>query len=104
MRDYQCKKNNDCIMPDALYMAMLSIVRDYERLNKERRYVKNPDMMNQLCVAVEEALQKVPNEYRDAILDNICRHAKYPDVAHRNTYSKWRVVFLNAIAKNLNLL
>lgn len=104
MRDYQCKKNNDRIMPDALYMMVLSIVRDYERLDKSRKNADDPGMMNCLCDAVEEALCAIPMEYRDDILDNIINHTKYPSTAHRNTYSKWRCVFLNTIATRLHLL
>lgn len=127
MRNYQRQKNNPYKTPHNLYMRMLYLVRDYERIKAERADIlcsspahdgqphtglSNPTenkaiklaMLSQDCEAVEKALQDVPEEYRKGIMDNICYGAPYPYTAHRNTYSYWRTRLLNTVAKNLNIL
>lgn len=127
MRDYQRKKNNPYKLPHNLYMRMLYLVRDYERIKSQRADILhsspahdgqphtglgNPTenkgiklaMLDTECLAVEKAIENIPLEYRKGILDNICYGVSYPYTAHRNTYSYWRLRMLNAIAKNLNIL
>lgn len=127
MRSYQRQKNNPYKLPHNLYMRMLYLVRDYERIKSERSDILhsspahdgqlhtglgNPTeikgiklaMLDNECSAVEKALKDIPEEYRKGIMDNICYGAPYPYTAHRNTYSYWRMRLLNAIAKNLNVL
>lgn len=127
MRNYQKQKNNPYKLPHNLYMRMLYLVRDYERLRSEREDILNsspvPDgiphsgtgnpteqkaiklaMLDRECDAVTKALNKVPEEYRKAIINNICYGSPYPYIAHRNTYSYWRTKLLNSVAQNLNLL
>lgn len=127
MRDYQRQKNNSYKLPQNLYMRMLYLVRDYERIKSEREDILyssstndglphsglgNPTenkgiklaMLDNECSAVEKAIESIPEEYRKGIMDNICYRSPYPYTAHRNTYSYWRSKFLNAVAKNLNIL
>lgn len=127
MRNYQLKKNNPYKLPHNLYMRMLYLVRDYERIRSEREDVihnspvhdgqphselSNPTeakgiklaMLDSECMAVEKALNSIPPEYRKGVLRNICYGEPYPYTAHRNTYSNWRIKFLHSIAKNLNIL
>lgn len=127
MRNYQRQKNNPYKLPHNLYMRMLYLVRDYERIKSERvdilhsspvhdgqphSGIGNPTeikgiklaVLNDECRAVEKALQTIPDEYRKGILDNICYGALYPYTAHRNTYSYWRSKLLYSIAQNLNML
>lgn len=126
MRNYQRKKNNPYKLPHNLYMRMLYLVRDYERIKSERSDIlynspaldgqphsglSNPTetkgiklaMLDTECSAVEKALSNIPQEYRKGIMDNICYGSPYPYTAHRNTYSYWRTKLLNTIAKNLYL-
>lgn len=127
MRNYQRQKNNPYKLPHNLYMRMLYLVRDYERIKSERADIlhssPSPDgiphsgtgnptenkgiklaMLDNECDAVESALATIPEEYRKGIMDNICYGSPYPYTAHRNTYSYWRAKLLNALAKNLNIL
>ena len=55
--------------------------------------------------AVDIALQSIPEEYRDGILDMIkkTRHISQ-DFAHENTWNKWKHIFIANLAKNLNLI
>ncbi|MBP3249971.1 MAG: hypothetical protein J6M48_06425 [Ruminococcus sp.] len=127
MRNYQRQKNNPYKLPHNLYMRMLYLVRDYERIRSEREDILgasppadglpnsalgNPTeqkairlaMLDRECEAVSRALGTVPEEYRRGILNNICYGSPYPYTAHRNTYSYWRTRLLNNIAKNLGLI
>ena len=125
MRNYQCKKNNPYKLPHNLYMRMLYLVRDYERIRSERSDILNsspdPDgvphsgngnpteqkaiklaMLDNTCGAVEKALSVVPDEYRNAIWNNICYWSPYPASAGEATYKRWRIRFVYEVAKNLH--
>ena len=56
------------------------------------------------CEAVSKAIDKLPDEYRKPILNNICYGSPYPYTAHRNTYSYWRTKLLNYVAQGLGLI
>jgi hypothetical protein len=125
MRNYQPKKNNPYKLPHNLYMRMLYLVRDYERIKNERinilhsspcsdglpkqRSITSPTEIKALkmavldtqCKAVEQALIQIPDEYKAAIINNICYGVRYPIIAHENTYGYWRKRFLYWIAQRL---
>lgn len=126
MRNYQRKKNNPYKLPHNLYMRMLYLVRDYERIKSERSDILynspaldgqphsglgNPTetkgiklaMLDTECSAVEKALSNIPQEYRKGIMDNICYGSPYPIDADPETYGRWRRRFLYHIAKNIGL-
>ncbi len=99
MRNYQRQKNNPHKLPHALYMRMLYLIRDYERL-------KNVEAAEaeRTCEMIETAFEEIPEEYRKGIKDNICFGAPYPYTANRNTYSYWRVRLLYALAEKTGSL
>ena len=39
---------------------------------------------------VEKALKKIPEEYRQGLLDHIIKGKPYPDYAHTSTWKRWR--------------
>lgn len=49
------------------------------------------------------ALETVPEEYREAIIENIVDLKLYDDNAHSNTYKKWKQRFIYELAGKLNL-
>ena len=125
MRNYQCKKNNPYMLPHNLYMRMLYLVRDYERIRSEREDILSaspvPDgiphsgngnpteqkaikmaELDSTCSAVEKALDIVPYEYRKAVWNNICYKSPYPINAGEATYKRWRCRFIYEVAKNLH--
>ena len=132
MRDYQ-KKHNGQRMPQSLYRKVLAIVRDYDRQvsaindvyystpnsNSGGRYghgspteskaIKIIAMQKEVD-AVNKALKAIPPEYRMPILDNIRYGYKREewvmkqDLAHRSTWSRWRIEFLWNVAENLSLI
>ncbi len=127
MRNYQRQKNNPYKLPHNLYMRMLYLVRDYDRLKAMRDDVHfsspvndgipcsgigNPTehkairlaFIGDECHAIESAFLEIPEEYRKGIKDNICYGTPYPYTAHRNTYSYWRVRLLHSLAKKTGCL
>ena len=132
MRDYQ-KKHNGQRMPQSLYRKVLAIVRDYDRqvsaINDiyhstpnnsgggryghgsptESKAIKIIAMQKEVD-AVNKALKAIPPEYRMPILDNIRYGYKREewvmkqDLAHRSTWSRWRIEFLWNVAENLSLI
>ncbi|MCQ2567543.1 MAG: hypothetical protein MJ127_03960 [Mogibacterium sp.] len=52
---------------------------------------------------IHAALEVVPEEYREAIIENIVDLRLYDDNAHSNTYKKWKQRFIYELAGKLNL-
>lgn len=127
MRDYQRQKNNPYKLPHNLYMRMLYLVRDYERIRSEREDIINGSppadgvphsgvgnptehkaiklaMLDRECEAVAKALKSIPEEYRKAIVNNICYGSPYPIFADPETYGRWRRRLIFFTAKNLGLV
>lgn len=132
MKDYQ-RKHNGQRMPQSLYRKVLAIVRDYDRqvsaINDiyhstpnnnsggrcghssptESKALKIVAMQKEVD-AVNKALKAIPPEYRMPILDNIRYGYKREewvmkqDLAHRSTWSRWRIEFLWNVAENLSLI
>lgn len=115
MRNYQRQKNNPYKLPESLYRRMIDLVRDYERIKRQRDDIVNntPEhlmenktiklaILNRDCEAVEKALDKIPKEYHKGIWNNILYHAKYPYTASERTYGYQKSRFIYLIAENLN--
>jgi len=113
MGEYQYRKYNKYVLPTAVYHQCLWISRDIERmenkiasLNDEllisnfniitgmsikenleifddrKREIK---MLEEKVEGFYRALEMVPEEYREVLLNNIINHIKYSDYAHENT-------------------
>lgn len=130
MRDRQPNKGNAYYLPNTLYRRVLSIVRDYDRRCEERdgilyessafddgmprgcgpgrpveRAAIKLSQIEQEIIAIDRALEQIPEEYARYIFDNIRYGQSYPlDYAARNTWSRWRSRFLYFVAKNMRLL
>ena len=125
MRNYQRQKNNPYKLPHNLYMRMLYLIRDYERIRAEREDILNaspaPDGVSHTgtgnptelkaiklaelgnsCGAVERAVSIVPPEYRKAVWNNICYQSPYPIDAGEATYKRWKCRLIYEVAKNLH--
>ena len=114
------------ILPRPVFFQVEWILKDYDRL---KEIVTNASVANMAEGAVvfyadnnsgllsrsviEEAMFKVdvierslnivPEEYREAIFDNLVRKTGFPDTAADNTWKKWKHVYIIELAKNLNL-
>jgi len=126
MRDYQRQKNNKYILPRAVYHKTLWQIRDYYRLKEEAdgilyessllsdgmprgtaigdpvhsKAVRREETLHIIKV-IEEEKAKIPEEYQKGVWDSIQYGSRYPDDAHRNTYSRWKSVFAYSVAKRL---
>jgi len=127
--DYQRKKNNPYYLPKSLYRRVLSVIRDYERQKgeitdilygtadrdgvavsggipgkpTESIAIRLSQYENDV-EAVENALNKIPFEYRSGVFRNIERGERFPDTAHYNTWLTWRQRYVWYVAKGLNLI
>lgn len=129
MRDYQPKKQNQYYLPHTLYRRVLALVRDYPRLVRERedmiyespegtgggrggvgRPTENKALriatMDDDIRAIERALEKLPREYRQGVLDNILFGTRQADLSYaaERTWQRWKSRFLWHVAKNRHLL
>ncbi len=125
MREYQKQKNNPYKLPHNLYMRMLYLVRDYDRIKSEREDILNASPaldgtphsgignpteskgiklagLKDYCKAIDEALNFLPAEYRRGVWNNICYQYPYPVDASESTYKRWRCRFIYQLAKNLH--
>lgn len=53
---------------------------------------------------IEEALQRIPEEYRRGVWNNIIRFDRFPDDASRSTYGRHKSEFVFMVAVGLNIL
>jgi hypothetical protein len=54
--------------------------------------------------AIRAALDTVPAEMRQTLLDNIISGAGFGDYAHENTWKKWKKRFIYNLARYLDLI
>lgn len=110
MREYQCTKNNPYLLPHHLYMRVLYIIRDYERLKqKSERKFEHENTKVLECAAteaqaIEEALTYVPVFYRDGVLENIMDGSRYPMGADERTFRRYKQRYVYYVAKLLNCI
>lgn len=128
-REYQRKKNNPYLLPDNLYDATISLIRDYDRLKQryeeilhgsplppdgmprgsgvgnptEQKAIKMEAIFQQLQ-NIEQALLQVPSEYRNGVFREARFGGGYPIDAARSTYAMWKQRFVYHTAENMNLL
>lgn len=123
MRDYQRTKCNAYYLPHTVYRRALALVRDYPRMRRSRDEIitassdgrgggtgpGRPTEAKAMRIAsidddihtVERALERIPREYRQGILDNIIYgipQDRLPN-AGRATWQRWRARFLYQIAQ-----
>lgn len=124
MRDYQPIKNNPYILPHALYMQVVWLIRDYDRMREEYesslekspaphdgqpRSGSNVDSTQQKALtrvnlwtkieAVDQALNTVPEEYQQGVWNNVVYRVRYPDDAEPRTYRRYKSKFIYMVAK-----
>lgn len=127
MRNYQRKKNNPYLLPHNLYMRMLYLVRDYERIRSEREDILNGSppvdgiphvgvgnpteqkaiklaMLGRECEAVEKAIETIPKEYRKGVLRSINDKEPYPITAGEATYRRYKYKLTYMTAKFLQII
>lgn len=124
MRDYQPKKQNQYYLQHTLYRRVLALVRDYPRMTAAREQIiyespegtgggrgpGRPTESKALRIAtidddiraVERALEKLPPEYRQGVLDNVLYGRRQADLpyAGERTWQRWKSKLLWMVAHN----
>lgn len=114
-RDYKLEKSN--------YYETLWYIRQYPLMLKERSALlgvkgvsyggvkgtsisdPTPEQadklfkLNERIRPIEEALEKVPEEYQKGLMDNIIKRKRYPDYADTSTWKRWRRRLIYWVAK-----
>ena len=127
-RNYQPKHNNPYVLPHNLYMHVLYLVRDYDRLKTQQddiifssgvsdgmpRGTQTGDPTGNKAIqvsflssqiqAIENALLKIPAEYRKGVFDQIRYGGWFPFDADASTYRRWKQRFLYWVCVNLNYI
>lgn len=110
-REWQQKRQREYIMPDEVYYQTLWAVRDLGRMEnqlllmeEEGKYgtIENLSLQSRVN-SIKQALQDVPDIYREPILRNIkLRYtgSEFPDMM----YKIWKQRFLYNVAKNLSII
>lgn len=128
-REYQRTKNNPYLLPHNLYMRVLYIIKDYDRLKDEYHAILDsssapPDgmpkgsgtssptedkgiklaLISDELHAIEQALMTVPEEYRHGVKQNVLYGAWYPQGGTVRTYQRWKQRFVYHVAKRMNYI
>ena len=98
MREYQQGRDKDYVLPRNVYMQTIWCIRDYERLREMDDIVAK-----YRAQAIEKALDEIPDEYREGLMDNITSHDRYEAFAHENTWKVWKQRFIYHAANNLGI-
>jgi len=118
--------NNKFRVPKAVYYQCVWILKDLDRLRRleaiskhagdsdelvffvdDEEVIRNAEVLTQATWKLEcirNAIVKVPKEYRQSTLDCIVYNVPFGDMAHENTWRKWRQIFIRELAKNLLLI
>lgn len=130
MRNYQRQKNNPYLLPHNVYMQVLYLIRDYERLKEEynellydpaykfddrrrviggiSRPVENKALtLANISVktrAIENAIASIPEHYRRGVWQNIMNGQHYPEGADVRTWQTYKQRFIYYTAKNMHYI
>ena len=123
-RDYQPQKNNPYRLPKELYRRTLATIRDYDRMKREigdailasprvdgprgpgigdptARAAERIERMQSDVRAIEQALKKIPPEYRKGVFNSVRYYHSYPIDADERTYRRHKQRFVYFVAQNL---
>lgn len=95
MREYQRKKGK-YILPRTVYLRTIWTIRDYHRMSDDKIEYEE-------CRAIETARDCIPEEYRQAVWDNIMYGKPYPQIAERSTYGHYKSKFVCKAAELLRI-
>lgn len=123
-RDYQPQKNNRYRLPRELYRRTLATIQDYDRMKREigdailassgmdgprgsgigdptARAAERIERMQSDVRAIEQALKKIPPEYRKGVFNSVRYYRAFPFDADRTTYARHKQKFVYFVAENL---
>ena len=113
MKEYQIRMEG-YRLPEEVYHQCLWIVRDMERsiglfasfmaVDRGELPLQVSSAGHRIC-AVSRALEMVPAEYRQGIIDSILkRGGGFRDYAHENTWKRWKQRFIYGVAVEMGLV
>lgn len=113
-------------LPKAVYYQCIWIVKDLDRLKRlalaadtgckenelvffevDEEAISDREVLRQAKFklgCIRNALDEVPEEYRRGTIDSIVYNLPFSEMAHENTWRKWRKVFIRNLASGLNLI
>lgn len=113
-------------LPKAVYYQCMWTVRDMDRLKRlalaadtgcranelvffevDEEAVSDREVLKQAkykLACIKRALEDVPEEYRKGTIDSIVYNLPFSEMAHENTWRKWRKVFIRNLASGLKLI
>jgi hypothetical protein len=119
-------RKNKYSVPKEVYYQCVWLIKDMDRLRKleavsnyaagedelvffvdDEEVIKDPEVLERAkwrLNCIRRAVIKIPAEYRQSTLDCISYNVPYGDMAHENTWRKWRQVLIWELAKNLFLI
>lgn len=122
---YQSKVYNNATnaykLPENLYRQMIYTIKDYPRYMNEKNgiseiplnpgdtksFVENMAVLrtnnNYRIVAIDKALENIPEDLREEVFAHIVYNKKYIDINYtcENTMKKYVQIFIYFVAKNL---
>lgn len=129
MRDYQRKKNNKYILPNAVYHQTLWCIRDYYRMkermdeilmespappdgmpsdhnlsNEPQNKAEKRDPLFIKTQIIESSLTEIPEEYRKGVWENIQHGSGFPRTADRSTYGRWKSRYIYSVAVKMEFI
>lgn len=115
-----------CRVPKAVYYQCIWTVKDMDRLRRleaannhiskrgefvffedDDEIIRSADVLEQAkwkLGCIRDAIDLVPEEFRQNTVDSIVYNIPFSDMAHENTWRHWRHVFIRELAKNLMLI
>ena len=118
--EYRDTPSREIKLPREVYYRCLWTVRDISRIREiasavpgmpesdaEGGQIVSADVIRQAAADlkhISRSIEAVPKEYREGILDNIINREPFGDQAHPNTWKRWKLVFLHALAAELHLI
>lgn len=128
MRDYP-RKNGKYKLPTPVYHQTIWLIRDYDRICEELGDIilASPDppdgqpsghhLTDEVVSkvsrrehladkkrAIDDALERIPEEYRRGVWDNIQLRRAFPNDAGRATYGRWKSLFILDIALSMGFV
>ncbi len=118
-RQYVDKPSRDIGLPREVYYRCIWTVRDMERMSRlvsaasssdapgmEDMIIDRDAVMSSAGIlkCINESIESVPEVYRLGIMDNIINRKPFGDIAHPNTWKRWKKVFLCELARHLHMI
>ncbi len=129
MRDYQPRKKNKYKLPTPVYHQTVWLIRDYERICEELgdillaspdppdgmpsghhlseevyTKVRRREQLLNKKTAIEDALGRIPDEYRRGVWENIQLRKAFPLDADRSTYVRHKSRFIIDVALSMGFI